>query len=209
MWNQVREVASYLRVEVRALSLAVLSVTMCTELCGQILCLFTSLIAGPLLGLQKEPTGHARSFPIPISPLVLLSFMWGLQDLQCFLAAPRLSAAKEAKANFFFGSIYVCGRVEESWGILAPLSECGNWMPRKDKLCLQTESSGDVFIWTDKNKCYLEAYDLYNIGHSSGQTPFAKLETSFCFYCEETQSLSVSLGCWCNSLSSPRWFFFQ
>lgn len=61
--------------------------------------------------------------------------------------------------------------------------------------CIFRLSGGDAFILTDENKCYLDAYDLYNVGHSSRRTPFAKPETFFCFYWEGIQSLSVNLGC--------------
>lgn len=52
---------------------------------------------------------------------------WG----DCILAALRISVAKAAQADFYFGR---CGQVGESLGILAYLSGCGTWMPRKDKL---------------------------------------------------------------------------
>lgn len=45
--------------------------------------------------------------------------------------------------------------------------------------CISRQSGEDVFILTDENKCYLEAYDLHNMGHSSGQTPFIKPEIFF------------------------------
>jgi len=54
--------------------------------------------------------------------------------LDCILAAPRLSLAKEAKANFCFGSMNVCGQVGKPVGILAHLSGFGNWMLRNNKL---------------------------------------------------------------------------
>lgn len=111
----------------------------CPELCGQILCWFISLIAGPLLGQWRELFGHAIPFPTLIFSPSCCRPLWGRQDLDCILAAHRLSVAKEAKANFCFGSINVCGQVGKSLGIFAYLSGCGNWMPRKDKLYLQTE----------------------------------------------------------------------
>lgn len=61
--------------------------------------------------------------------------------------------------------------------------------------CICRLSSGDAFILTDESKCYLDTCDLYNMGHSSGQIPFAKPEMFFCFYWEGIQSLSVNLGC--------------
>lgn len=124
------------------------------------------------------------------------------------LLLPGFQNQKKQRLISALGAWIYVGRWERLWGFWHIWVDVETGCLERIN-CICRQSSRDAFILTDENKCYLDAYDLYNMGRSSGQTLFAKPETFFCFYWEGIQGLSVNLGCWCNSPSSPIWFSFS